>query len=242
VPGAELLRVAIERKAFGARAVLSGVRFSAGAGEVLALLAPSGTGKTTALRIVLGLDKDFSGAVQRPPGRIGAVFQEPRLLPWMDVAANLRLVAPALTDGAVAALLETVGLPDAAARMPGQLSLGMARRVALARALAVRPALLVLDEPFASLDPMGSGLVSRAALAQGRSLQATVLIATHDLDQALATADRILVLTGAPASLAADLTAGSVSAQELRQRFGFLQGSLVPQTGDSAGLPTAVLP
>jgi ABC-type nitrate/sulfonate/bicarbonate transport system ATPase subunit len=97
--------------------------------------------------------------------------------------------------------------------------------VALARALAVRPSLLVLDEPFASLDPMVSRMVSREAIARARALRATVLLATHDLDQALATADRILVLAGTPATLAADIPAATVSAAELKLRFAFLEGA-----------------
>ena len=218
-------QVTIESKVFGARPVLEAVRFSASACEVLALLAPSGTGKTTALRIVLGLDNGFDGAVQRPAGCIGAVFQDPRLLPWIDVAANLRLVAPALTDAEIVALLDGVGLTGVAAYLPKQLSLGMARRVALARAMAVKPSLLVLDEPFASLDPSLAASLSVKVVTQARALGAVVLFATHDLDQAIAIADRILVLAGnAPATLAADVPALSTTAPALRRQFPFLAG------------------
>ncbi len=236
MPGATRLDLHIEAKAVrtpggAARTVLRDVRFSAGPGEFLAVFAPSGTGKTTTLRVVLGLDRDFAGAVQRPAGRVGVVFQEPRLLPWLTVAENLRLVAGEGTDAPdIAALLEQVGLPGAADRRPGELSLGMARRAALARALIVDPTLLVLDEPFASLDPQLvsqlAGVVSRWA----RKHAATVLLATHDLDQALGIADRILVLSGTPATLAADLAVpdpadvAAVTALRdgLRARFPFL--------------------
>ncbi len=223
MPGADTLRVAIKAKSYGGTKVLARMDFTAAPGEVLALLAPSGTGKTTALRIVLGLDRDFVGRVDRPAGRVGAVFQDPRLLPWMDVAGNLRLVAPDLIPGELDALLALVGLADVAGRMPRALSLGMARRVALARALAVRPSLLVLDEPFASLDPMLAGRLARDVAAAARARGAIVLLATHDLDQALATSDRILVLSGAaPASLAADLPAAAAGAEAVRRRFPFL--------------------
>jgi NitT/TauT family transport system ATP-binding protein len=217
-----MLRVAIDRKSFGGRTVLGDVGFAAEPGEVLALLAPSGTGKTTALRIVLGLDRDFTGCVERPAGRMAAVFQDPRLLPWMDVGANLRLVAPGLTEAAMDSLLDLVGLPGLAGAMPKALSLGMARRVALARALAARPSLLVLDEPFASLDPMLAARLARDVAGWTRAHRATTVLATHDLDQALGVVDRILVLSGSPATLAADLAASPEAAVSIRARFPFL--------------------
>jgi ABC-type nitrate/sulfonate/bicarbonate transport system ATPase subunit len=211
MPGEPALEVRIEAKDFtspGAnpRPVLRNVCFRARAGEFLALFGPSGAGKSTTLRIVLGLDGEYTGDVRRPPGRTGAMFQEPRLVPWLSVADNLRLVLPAreLPEPDVAGLLETVGLPGAGERFPRELSLGMARRAALARALAVAPSLLVLDEPFASLDPL---LAARLAAVVGQLARRggpTTLLATHDLDQALALADRVLVLSGHPATLEAD--------------------------------------
>jgi NitT/TauT family transport system ATP-binding protein len=229
MPGAESLHVAIAAKSFGARPVLADIGFAAAPGEVLALVAPSGTGKTTALRIVLGLDRDFSGSVRRPTGRTGAVFQEPRLLPWLNVAANLRLVAPMLTDDEVENLLAIAGLPGAAARMPNRISLGMARRVALARALAVQPALLMMDEPFASLDPRLAAAVSRDAIDHARRLGCITLLATHDLDQAMQLADRVLVLGGqAPATLAADIATTAADAAAIRHRFPFLATATQP--------------
>jgi ABC-type nitrate/sulfonate/bicarbonate transport system ATPase subunit len=165
--------------------------------------------------------------VQRPAGRIGVVFQEPRLLPWLDVAANLRLVAPALTGGEAEELLAIAGLPGSAALMPNRISLGMARRVALARALAVRPALLVMDEPFASLDPRLAAAVSRDAIDYARRLGCITLLATHDLDQAMQHADRVLVLGGqAPARLAADIATAAEDAAAIRHRFPFLANAV----------------
>jgi ABC-type nitrate/sulfonate/bicarbonate transport system ATPase subunit len=186
------------------RPILLDVCFSAEPGEFLALFGPSGTGKSTTLRIALGLDADFRGVVRRADARVGVVFQEPRLLPWLTIADNLRLV---MNDGSRAAdisgLLQQVELPGIEQRRPRELSLGMARRVALARALAADPQLLVLDEPFASLDPALAarlaGTLSRWAQRRG----ATVLLATHDVDQTLDIAGRVLVLDGSPATLAA---------------------------------------
>jgi NitT/TauT family transport system ATP-binding protein len=229
MPGADRLQVCIEAKAYGTLTVLQDVHFTASPGEVLALLAPSGTGKTTTLRIAMGLDRDFAGSVSRPAGRLGAVFQEPRLLPWLSVAGNLRLVEPLLTDADIEAGLALAGLRACASTMPKQLSLGMARRVALARALAVRPALLVLDEPFASLDARLGAELAHMIAAHARATGAIVLMATHDLDQACATTDRLLVLSRtSPATLGADVPASATKAAELRVRYGFLDTRRIP--------------
>ncbi len=237
--GAEPLSVRIQEKRFGepsspgrsrAHDVLRDVAFTAVPGEILTLFGPSGTGKTTTLRIVLGLDRDFEGSVRRPPGRVGTVFQEPLLLPWLTVADNIRLVAlPGDPAPDVDALLNEVGLPGAAGRRPRELSLGMARRAALARALAVSPGLLVLDEPFASLDAGLGAQLARVVAERARRDGTLVLLASHDLDQALAVASRVLVLSGQPATLAADLPVprgGAATAQlreDLHRRFPFLE-------------------
>jgi NitT/TauT family transport system ATP-binding protein len=172
-------------------------------GTVTALLGPSGCGKTTALRILTGLDTDFEGEVRNRPARLGVVFQEPRLLPWRTLDENLRLAARAagVASPPVAALLERVGLGGWGERRPGELSLGMARRAALARALAVEPDLLVLDEPFVSLDPPTAArlraLVGEVLAERG----ATAVLVTHAVADAAALADRIAVLTPRPATL-----------------------------------------
>jgi ABC-type nitrate/sulfonate/bicarbonate transport system ATPase subunit len=219
----------IDRKVFVAadgtrREVLRDIRVAIAGGEVIALLGASGIGKSTTLRILLGLDRAFDGAVRGRDWRIGVVFQEPRLLPWLTVAENLRLV---VTEGVpvpdIDALLEVVRLPGAGGLYPRQLSLGMARRAALARALAVSPELLVLDEPFASLDPQLAGALADVVGRWTRDTGAAVLLATHDLTQALQLASRVLVLAGVPATLAADVAvpAGSDAAfrAELRVRL-----------------------
>jgi ABC-type nitrate/sulfonate/bicarbonate transport system ATPase subunit len=203
-----LLDVRIARKAFrsasGARAdVLRDVAFTLAHGEVGAFVGPSGCGKTTMLRIVAGLDQEFDGAVARPPGTIGMVFQEPRLLPWRTVEANVRLIAPAIDETTLATLFHTLGLATHRAHFPGELSLGLARRVALARAFAVEPKLLILDEPFTSLDrPLAVRLRDELAMLVDRR-PVTTLLVTHDLDEAVRLADRLFLLSARPARILA---------------------------------------
>jgi ABC-type nitrate/sulfonate/bicarbonate transport system ATPase subunit len=229
----------IDRKAFVSgndmqRIVLRDIAFSIDRGEVIALLGPSGIGKSTTLRILLGLDDAFEGRIRRGSGRTGVMFQEPRLLPWLTVAENLRLV---VTDDMpqpdITALLKMVRLPDAGGLYPRQLSLGMARRAALARALAVSPEVLVLDEPFASLDSQLAAALSDVVERWTRETGAAVLLATHDLVHALQLASRVLILAGVPATLAADVTvpAGSDAATrnaihaKLVSQFSFFSSS-----------------
>jgi ABC-type nitrate/sulfonate/bicarbonate transport system ATPase subunit len=206
-----VLDVQIRSKAFpstgvAGRQILRNVCFSAARGEILALLGPSGIGKSTVLRIVLGLDPMFEGSIRRPPGRMGVMFQEPRLLPWLSVEENLLLVRPAGARALdIAALLDDVLLPPVAKAMPGELSLGMARRVALARALAVDPETLVLDEPFASLDINLAAALGARIADRVRRRGMMVLMSTHDVDQALAIASRILVVANDPATLVTDV-------------------------------------
>ena len=176
------------------------------AGEVCALVGPSGCGKTTMLRIIAGLDRDYDGSVQRPPaGRLAMVFQEPRLLPWRDVTDNVRLFAPLADDAEIAALFDILGLTSHAGHFPGELSLGLARRVALARAFAVKPDLLVLDEPFVSLDAKLAARM-RAELVELVSRQpVTTLLVTHSVEEAIGLADRIILLSPSPARVLSEV-------------------------------------
>ena len=182
-------------------------------GTVLALLGPSGIGKSSLLRIVAGVDPDFRGKVTVdgiPAGKApppGFVFQDPRLLPWLSAEDNIRAAGPEVTRGAARALLADVGLEGSQAALPHELSGGMQRRVALARALAIRPRLLLLDEPFSSLDDARVAelhfLLARV-IAERRP---TVVLVTHSVQDAARLADRIIVLSGRPAQIAADLQA-----------------------------------
>lgn len=201
------LDVDINSKAFESASgkrheVLTDISFSLQAGEIAVFVGPSGCGKSTLLRILTGLDNDFEGAVARPhQARLGMVFQEPRLLPWRSVDDNVRLAAPLADEAALSKLFNVLELAAHRSHFPGELSLGLARRVALARAFAVEPDFLVLDEPFASLD---KALAARlrdhiATLVSNRS--AMTLLVTHELDDAVRLGDRLFFLSPRPAHI-----------------------------------------
>ena len=206
-----LLDVHIGRKAYQAASgqsleVLRDIAFALAPGEVCTLVGPSGCGKTTMLRIIAGLDRNYEGTLRRPPdGKLGMVFQEPRLLPWRTVTDNVRLVAPDVDEAALTALFDVLGLTAHRAHYPGELSLGLARRVALARAFAVKPELLLLDEPFVSLDnALAQRLRAELALLVDRHAMTTLLV-THDIDEAVRLADRVLLLSPRPARIVAEM-------------------------------------
>jgi ABC-type nitrate/sulfonate/bicarbonate transport system ATPase subunit len=202
------LEVRIDAKSYlsadGARIdVIRDLELRLEAGSCGALIGPSGCGKTTILRIAAGLDTDFQGQLRTPgPGRLGMVFQEPRLLPWRTVEDNIRLALPAhqididLTD-----LVETLGLGSHLARYPGELSLGLARRAAIARAFAIRPAFLLLDEPFVSLDEAVAARLRTELVALTTRMSVTTLLVTHHLEEAVQLADRLFFLSDRPARI-----------------------------------------
>jgi ABC-type nitrate/sulfonate/bicarbonate transport system ATPase subunit len=167
---------------------------------------PSGCGKTTMMKIIAGLDHDYQGHVSRPAkARLGMMFQEPRLLPWRTVEDNVRLVAPLASDTKLSALFSALELDAHRSHFPGELSLGLARRAALARALAIEPDLLILDEPFASLDDaLAARLREEIAPLFGSRSMITLLI-THNLDDAVRLGDRLFLLSARPARILADL-------------------------------------
>jgi len=169
------------------------------AGSFGALIGPSGCGKTTILRIAAGLDPDFRGRLHAPgSGRLGIVFQEPRLLPWRTVEDNVRLVLAREERADLTDLFEILGLGDHLARYPGELSLGLARRVAIARAFAVRPDFLLLDEPFVSLDEAVATRLRDELVALTTRSKITTLFVTHDLAEAVQLADRLFFLSDRP--------------------------------------------
>ncbi len=197
-----MIEVDIADKRFNGTQVLGAVRFTVEPGETVVVLGPSGIGKSTLLRIVAGIDERFEGRV-RCDGRLAMVFQEPTLLPWRTVAQNLTLVHPGLDAAGVEKALGEVGIADKSGQFPGQLSLGQQRRVALARAFAMTPGVLILDEPFASLDPATAEEMLALTERLIASTRPATLFVTHSEAEAARLGTRILRLSGRPAVLEA---------------------------------------
>ncbi len=188
---------------------LRGVDLTVHDGEFVSLLGPSGCGKSTALRIIAGLSEPSEGAVEWPDktpgaGRIGFVFQEPTLMPWADVAANVRLpleLAQANASAAVDRALALVGLSDFAKSYPRELSGGMKMRCSIARALVTEPQLLLMDEPFAALDEINRFKLNNDLLALWQELRRTVIFVTHSVFESVYLSQRIVVMTPRPGNV-----------------------------------------
>lgn len=178
--------------------------------EFVCLVGPSGCGKTTLLNIVAGLDPQFHGQIRingdyRRP-HIGYVFQNPRLLPWYTVRQNIELVFQmAPPTELIDSLLAEMQLEEVQLAYPKHLSLGMQRRVAIIRAFAVNPDLLLMDEPFVSLDAPGARQIRAMLNSLWQQRPHTVLFVTHDLREAIALADRLIFLSPSPMTVLADI-------------------------------------
>jgi len=208
--GAKLI-ADIKEKSFGVEALFDGLRFEVPAGQVVALIGPSGVGKSTLLRMIGGIDPDYEGdiliddLVPADAEVPGFVFQDPRLLPWETALGNLLAVKPDLADDEGRQLLVNVGLDAAENLRPGELSGGMQRRVALARALAVSSRLLLLDEPFVSIDRKLARELQALVASVVDRLGLTVLLVTHDPYDAAVLADRVITLRGRPVRVVDDM-------------------------------------
>lgn len=194
------VQVDIRAKRFGRVQVLRDIAFTVARGETVALVGPSGIGKSTVLRIVAGLDRAYDGTVRRP-GTIAMVFQEPTLLPWRSALQNLTLIHDGLSDHAARDMLARVGLEGRGDAFPRALSLGQQRRLALARAFAGAPDLLIMDEPFVSLDPdLADQMLGLTQQLIAEHRPATLFV-THARSEATRLGARVLELRGSPATL-----------------------------------------
>jgi sulfonate transport system ATP-binding protein len=196
-------------------AALRGVSLEVERGAIVGLVGTSGCGKSTLLRIVCGLDAPSLGevfiddtVVRAPRPEIGVVFQEPRLMPWLTVRDNVKFglegYPKALQSELAAEAIAKVGLEKFADALPKQLSGGMAQRVAIARALVTKPQILLLDEPFSALDAFTRLKLQDHLLSIWAKDRPTMLFVTHDVDEALALGDRIVVMRGQPGSVHRD--------------------------------------
>lgn len=210
------LTIDIRRKQFRSRGkapahlALEGLRFSVQEREFVCLLGPSGCGKTTMLNLIAGLDQDYEGQIEisRSPGRrLAYVFQTPRLLPWRTVLDNVRLAVgdDSASIDAARSLLSEVGLSRFENSFPGQISVGMQRRAALARAFAFRPGILLMDEPFVSLDEPSADKLRNLLARLWKEHPTTILFVTHDVREAIRLGDRLVILSRAPAKVARDV-------------------------------------
>ena len=237
----EPLRVRVARKAFAAvggrdeLTVLKDVSFDVAPRSFVVLTGPSGCGKSTLLNIIAGLDTDFEGSIKLGHGdpKLAFIFQAPRLLPWRTVEQNIALVLP---DGdprhaRVPEMLEHVGLTEARHAYPERISLGMQRRAALARGFILEPDILMMDEPFVSLDDPTAQSLRELLIALWNRRPVTVLFVTHDRAEAVMLGTRILRLAPGSATIiqdeavvltAAERTGRDRVAAEQRRIFGAL--------------------
>ncbi len=195
-----MIKVNIASKSFGTTAILRDIQFEVAAGETVAIVGRSGIGKSTLLKLIAGTDTHFTGTINCSKSK-AIVFQEPTLLPWRTSLQNITLVHETLSVSEAREALARVGIAGKDDMFPGQLSLGQQRRLSLARAFAGRPEVLIMDEPFVSLDSeTANEMVSLTEILIRDTRPATIFV-THSEDEAQRLGDRVLTLSGSPATL-----------------------------------------
>ncbi len=177
------------------------VSFTVKEGEVIGILGTSGCGKSTLLRVLAGLDKDYTGKFTWEKEQVGMMFQEPRLMPWLTVEQNVGFGMKGDSNSTIQELLKLVGLAGFEKLYPKDLSGGMAQRTALARALVTEPKVILLDEPFSAVDAFTKMQLQKLLLSIWKQQNTTMLLVTHDIDEALFLCDKIFILRGQPGEL-----------------------------------------
>lgn len=225
------IRVRVAKKVFPAlggreaQLVLSGIEFEVEPGEFVVLTGPSGCGKSTLLNIIAGLDQDFEGGIDlgAARSRMTFIFQAPRLLPWRTVRQNIALVLPEgdPRHANIPEMLSRVGLSEAANAYPERISLGMQRRAALARGFILEPTILLMDEPFVSLDDPTAQSLRQLLMELVNRQPTTVIFVTHDRAEAIQLGTRILRLSPGKASVAQDASV-RLTAEQRRDRAAIL--------------------
>lgn len=205
------LDIAIKDKCYAnsASVVLKDINFNVQPGEFIAIIGPSGSGKTTLLNMLSGLEDATAQKLlcnskalnDSQEYQLGYVFQQPRLMPWLTVNENIQLVLPTAQETRIETLLAQVGLAGKGNYYPKQLSGGMQRRVAIARAFAVNPELILLDEPFNSLDAPTAAKLRLLLVNLCKNCGSTVVFVTHDLSEAIYLADRIIFMSNSPSTI-----------------------------------------
>lgn len=196
----------ISRTFNNGKAGFRNVTFSIKEGEIIGVLGTSGCGKSTLLRVLSGLDEQYKGTFTLENHKVGMMFQEPRLMPWLSVQDNICFGVQSPEQKLLAKdLIELVGLDGFESHYPKDLSGGMAQRTAIARSLITEPDVLLLDEPFSALDAFTKMQLQDLLLSIWKNRQATMVLVTHDIDEALYLCDRIFILRGQPGELYAEI-------------------------------------
>ena len=227
---AEIIRIEDLDFAYAGKPVLQQISFTVTAGEAMVVLGPSGIGKSTILRLIAGLLEPSSGTVSVSSSSDSGVntrlvFQQPRLFPWMSVRKNLYFALRAAKvpqdewDQRLEPLMEQVGLMAELDSATSSLSIGMAQRVALVRSLVCQPGVLLLDEPFSALDPKRRKQLQQDLLKLVEFTGVSVVMVTHDIDEALGIGDTILVLDGQPASVVCHLRTNEQEKKKAREQI-----------------------
>jgi sulfonate transport system ATP-binding protein len=202
-------------RSFNGKTVIRNVSFRAKQGEIIGLVGTSGSGKSTLLRVISGLDTEYEGQIimndkqfEGMNSSISFIFQEPRLFPWLNVLENVTFGLKGSKDekkGKGLKILEQVGLSDSSELYPRELSGGMAQRVAIARALVTSPEILLLDEPFSALDAFTKMQLQDLLLETWESYHPTIILVTHDIDEAIYLCDRVIILRGKPSEVVKEI-------------------------------------